>query len=55
MAAHLRALDADPTLRAGLAAHGRETIMARHTCGHRARELLGIAARLGQSARMEIA
>ncbi len=55
MAAHLRALDADQELRANLAAHGRETIMARHTCAHRARELLDIAARIGQSTRVEIA
>jgi spore maturation protein CgeB len=38
----MRALMADPDLRAGLAAHGRETILARHTCGHRADELLAI-------------
>ncbi len=55
MAAHLRALDADAALRASLAAHGRETILARHTCAHRARELLGIAAQIGQSARLEVA
>ncbi len=55
MVDHLCALDADAALRASLAAHGRETIMARHTCAHRARELLDIAARIGHSARMEIA
>jgi spore maturation protein CgeB len=55
MAAHLRALDADAALRASLATHGRETILARHTCAHRARELLGVAAQIGQSARLEIA
>jgi spore maturation protein CgeB len=35
-------LAADPALGAGLAAHGRATILARHTCGHRADELLAI-------------
>ena len=45
--AHLRALQADPALRASLVASGLETIRARHTCAHRAAELLGIAAQLG--------
>jgi hypothetical protein len=30
----------DPALARGLAAHGRATILARHTCGHRVAELL---------------
>ena len=46
MTVHLRALAADPDLRAALAAHGLATIRARHTCAHRARELLAIAAEL---------
>ena len=37
-----KALLADPSARAAYAARGRETILARHTCGHRADELLGI-------------
>ena len=44
---HLEALRDDPTLRARLAAHGLATIRARHTCAHRADELLGILAQLG--------
>ena len=43
----LRALARDPGLRAALVASGLETIRARHTCAHRARELLAVAARLG--------
>jgi spore maturation protein CgeB len=45
MAQHLRALAADPALRAGLAASGLERILARHTCAHRVDELLGICRR----------
>ncbi len=47
MTRHLRALAAEPELRASLVAHGLATIRARHTCAHRARELLAIAAGLG--------
>lgn len=39
---HLRALLDDPALRAGLAARGRERVLARHTCGHRVEQLLEI-------------
>ena len=46
MTAHLRALAADPVLRSALAAHGLATIHARHTCAHRAAELLRISAGL---------
>ena len=46
MSDHLRALAADSSFRADLAAHGLETILARHTCDHRAEELLGIVATL---------
>jgi spore maturation protein CgeB len=42
----LRALLADPALRAEYARRGRETILARHTCAHRAEELLGIVSEL---------
>ena len=44
MTRHLAAIAADPALRADLAAHGLETIRARHTCDHRADELLAVAA-----------
>jgi spore maturation protein CgeB len=55
MTAHLRALAADPDLRANLAAHGLATIRARHSCDHRADELLAIVARLaGQAAPKEL-
>ncbi|MGY2050035.1 CgeB family protein [Methylobacterium sp. JK268] len=46
MTRHLRALREDPALRAELAAHGLATIRARHTCAHRAEELLAVVARL---------
>ena len=46
MRRHLAALDGDPALRAALAAHGLDTIRARHTCAHRVDELLGILDRL---------
>jgi spore maturation protein CgeB len=46
MRRHLAALDADPALRAALAAHGLSTIRARHSCAHRVDELLGILERL---------
>ena len=46
MTRDLRALAADPDLRASLARSGLETIRARHTCDHRADELLAIAASL---------
>jgi spore maturation protein CgeB len=38
----LRELLADADLRRSLAEHGRETILARHTCAHRVDELMGI-------------
>ena len=46
MRVRLRALVHDPALRAELAARGLATIRARHTCAHRAAELLGILQRL---------
>jgi spore maturation protein CgeB len=42
MTAHLRALREDADLRAGLVASGLAAIRARHSCAHRARELLEI-------------
>ena len=42
----LKRLKNEPELRRSLAAKGLETIRARHTCGHRADELLAIAERL---------
>ncbi|MBV8742116.1 MAG: glycosyltransferase, partial [Sinobacteraceae bacterium] len=46
MERQLRALQADPELAAARAAHGLKTIRERHTCAHRARELLGICSTL---------
>jgi spore maturation protein CgeB len=45
MTARLRAVLADPELAASLAAGGLETVRRRHTCAHRAAELLEIAGR----------
>ncbi len=42
MAAHLRALKHDAALAAEVARSGLETITSRHTCAHRARELMTI-------------
>jgi spore maturation protein CgeB len=47
MTAHLRKLRDDPDLRAALVSSGLETIHARHTCAHRAAELLNIAGGIG--------
>ncbi|MFH5803713.1 glycosyltransferase [Alienimonas sp. DA493] len=47
MQRHLRAVLEDDALAANLREHGRETILARHTCGHRADELLTILDELG--------
>jgi len=46
MTRHLRALAHDADLRAALSANGLAAIRARHTCTHRARELLNIVADL---------
>ncbi len=46
MIRQLKRLTNDPELRRSLAAHGLETIRARHTCGHRADELLAVVERL---------
>ncbi|MBX3192394.1 MAG: glycosyltransferase [Labilithrix sp.] len=41
MRGHLTMLLEDPSARKALADHGRQTILARHTCAHRVDELLG--------------
>ena len=46
MARHLTAIRHDADLRASLVASGLGTICARHTCAHRAAELLSILGRL---------
>ncbi len=46
MRTHLTSLTNDPGLRERLTAHGLATIAARHTCGHRADELLRFVDRL---------
>ena len=48
-ARHLRAIRDDAGLRSDLVRSGLETILARHTCAHRADELLAIAGRLKAS------
>ena len=53
MQRHLSAVRDDADLRASLVRHGLETIRARHTCSHRADELLAILGRVGQSRRLE--
>jgi spore maturation protein CgeB len=50
MSRTLRELKADPDLRASLKRRGLEAIRSRHTCGHRADELLRIVERLGAPA-----
>ena len=44
-----------PTLAREIAEHGRQTILARHTCGHRVEELLGIFEELGCGPKRRIA
>jgi spore maturation protein CgeB len=48
MAAELRHLLSDPAARRQMAASGLQTIQARHTCEHRARQLLDICEELGK-------
>jgi spore maturation protein CgeB len=43
----LRALLADPEAARALGAHGRETVLRRHTCAHRVDQLLDVVAELG--------
>ena len=49
MKEHLRDVLHDPALAASLAEHGRATILARHTCGHRVDELLSALSTLTPS------
>lgn len=44
---HMRDLLNDPPRARALAAHGRRTVLARHTCSHRVDELLAIAREVG--------
>jgi spore maturation protein CgeB len=46
MTRHLRAISSDPDLRASLIRHGLETIRSRHSCAHRAQQLMEIVASL---------
>jgi spore maturation protein CgeB len=46
----MRAVVEDAALADGLAAHGRQAILARHTCGHRADELLAIHDEINETA-----
>lgn len=47
MRRHLRELLAEPAAREAIAARGRQTVLARHTCAHRVEELSAIARSLG--------
>ena len=47
MRGHLRDVLNDRELASALAKNGRETILARHTCGHRVDELLAVCGELG--------
>ncbi len=51
MRAAMARLRDDPDLRTALAVSGRETILARHTCGHRVDQLLGIVDALSRQPR----
>jgi spore maturation protein CgeB len=51
MERHLGMLLSDEAGRDELAAHGRRTVLARHTCAHRVDELLGICRELGVDTR----
>lgn len=48
MQRHLKTMLDDPDAARALAAHGRQTILARHTCAHRVDELLGIYEEMGE-------
>jgi spore maturation protein CgeB len=53
MKRHMRAIRGDEALRRSLVESGLETVRARHTCAHRAGELLDIVERLRAPAREE--
>jgi spore maturation protein CgeB len=55
MMGRLLALKHDPAMRASLVRSGLETIHARHTCGHRADELLAIHARIAAAPTRRVA
>ena len=52
MVRQMAALLADPEAAAALARHGRETILRRHTCAHRADELMAIVGELRGSGQL---
>jgi spore maturation protein CgeB len=54
MARHMRAVRDDQALRSALVASGVATVRARHTCAHRADELLAVLAKLGAVAPLEM-
>lgn len=54
MERHLAALRDDADLRRSLAESGLETVRSRHTCAHRADELLAVVARLTAAAPLEL-
>lgn len=49
MCEHLRRIKSDPAAAREIAEHGRRTILSRHTCAHRAQELLAICRQLGSA------
>ncbi|WP_030539979.1 glycosyltransferase [Sphingobium sp. DC-2] len=55
MTRHLRAISADPALRASLVQSGLETVRARHSCAHRAQELMRIVETLNPHAQPHLA
>ncbi len=55
MTAHMRAVSEDGDLRASLVKNGLAAIRARHSCAHRAAELVRIAAHIKQAAALETA
>jgi spore maturation protein CgeB len=50
MKRHLRRLLDDPQFAGALSAHGRKTILQRHTCAHRIDELIDIYHRIDSPA-----
>ncbi len=50
MCQHLTSILNDREMAEALSRSGLETILARHTCGHRVDELIGILRTLGSSA-----
>ena len=53
MISRLQAVLCDDALAQDLAAHGLETIRARHTCAHRVVELLALARNIPEEALMQ--